>query len=79
MASGGIVTRPTIAMIGEAGPEAVVPLNQAGGVGGPTTVVIEKLADSMTLSTENVPELVDMLLDEIGAKLALKGIRTVQV
>jgi len=28
MAAGGIVTRPTIALIGEAGPEAVVPLNR---------------------------------------------------
>jgi len=27
MAEGGIVTRPTIALIGEAGPEAVIPLN----------------------------------------------------
>src|SRR5215471_9319938 len=27
MASGGIVTQPTVALIGEAGPEAVVPLN----------------------------------------------------
>ncbi len=26
MADGGIATRPTLAMIGEAGPEAVVPL-----------------------------------------------------
>ena len=30
-ASGGIVTRPTLAVIGEAGPEAVVPLNRAPG------------------------------------------------
>lgn len=30
LASGGIVTRPTLAMIGEAGPEAVVPLNGPG-------------------------------------------------
>lgn len=30
-ASGGIVTRPTFALIGEAGPEAVVPLNSAPG------------------------------------------------
>jgi uncharacterized protein YoxC len=29
LAKGGIVTRPTLAMIGEAGPEAVVPLNQS--------------------------------------------------
>lgn len=28
MAEGGIVTKPTVAMIGEAGPEAVVPLNR---------------------------------------------------
>lgn len=31
MAEGGIVTRPTVALIGEAGPEAVVPLDQLGG------------------------------------------------
>jgi len=30
MATGGIVTRPTIALIGEAGPEAVVPLGSHG-------------------------------------------------
>jgi len=28
MAAGGIVTKPTLALIGEAGPEAVVPLNR---------------------------------------------------
>lgn len=31
MASGGIVTRPTLALIGEAGPEAVIPLGAGGG------------------------------------------------
>ena len=30
----GIVRRPTLAMIGEAGPEAVVPLNGKHGAGG---------------------------------------------
>jgi hypothetical protein len=34
MANGGIVTGPTLALIGEAGPEAVIPLNRAGGMGG---------------------------------------------
>lgn len=34
LAKGGIVTRPTIAMIGEAGPEAVVPLNERNAPGG---------------------------------------------
>jgi hypothetical protein len=32
--SGGIVTRPTNAIIGEAGPEAIIPLNRAGAMGG---------------------------------------------
>ena len=34
MAAGGIVTRPTLALIGEAGPEAIIPLNRRGGYGG---------------------------------------------
>ena len=34
LASGGIVTKPTLAVVGEAGPEAVIPLNRAGAVGG---------------------------------------------
>jgi len=33
LATGGIVTRPTLALVGEAGPEAVVPLDR-GGIGG---------------------------------------------
>lgn len=34
LANGGIVTRPTLALIGEAGPEAVIPLGRGGGMGG---------------------------------------------
>ena len=34
MAEGGIVNRPTLALIGEAGPEAVVPLSKMGAGGG---------------------------------------------
>jgi hypothetical protein len=33
MANGGIVTRPTVALIGEAGPEAVIPLSGSRGMG----------------------------------------------
>lgn len=40
LASGGIVTRPTLALIGEAGPEAVVPLGR-GGMGGGTSVTLD--------------------------------------
>lgn len=35
-AMGGIVTRPTLGLIGEAGPEAVIPLDRLGGMGGIT-------------------------------------------
>lgn len=40
LASGGIVNSPTLALIGEAGPEAVVPLSRGGsGIGGVTVVI----------------------------------------
>jgi hypothetical protein len=38
MATGGIVTSPTFALIGEAGPEAVIPLDKMGGMGGGVTI-----------------------------------------
>lgn len=36
MATGGVVTGPTLAVLGEAGPEAVVPLDRMGGMGNVT-------------------------------------------
>ena len=38
LAEGGIVTSATIAMIGEAGPEAVIPLSKMGAMGGNITI-----------------------------------------
>ena len=40
MATGGIVTSPTFALIGEAGPEAVIPLSKMGGMGGGMTIYV---------------------------------------
>ena len=40
MGNGGIVTGPTLAMIGEKGPEAVVPLGRGGGMSGGNNVTI---------------------------------------
>jgi len=37
-AEGGIFTKPTVIGIGEAGPEAVIPLDKGGGMGGNVTV-----------------------------------------
>ena len=40
MAAGGVVTGPTLALIGEAGPEAVIPLDRMGSMGGGNNVTI---------------------------------------
>ena len=40
LANGGIVNKATMAMIGESGPEAVIPLNRMGSMGGTTVNVV---------------------------------------
>jgi hypothetical protein len=45
LASGGVVSSPTIALIGEAGPEAVVPLGQSGKLGSTFNITINTGAD----------------------------------
>lgn len=61
MANGGIVSRPTMALIGEAGPEAVVPLSQMGSIGGQQTIIIQ--LDGKTIgraAVENMPSYIRM-------------------
>jgi hypothetical protein len=50
MADGGIVTSPTLALIGEAGPEAVVPLGKSGGMGGITINISGGLGTSTDIA-----------------------------
>jgi len=38
LANGGLVMQPTLALVGEAGPEAVVPLDRMGQMGGNVTI-----------------------------------------
>ncbi len=52
LAKGGIVTGPTTALIGEAGPEAVIPLNRARGLGGTTIVVNTGIGDPRAIAAE---------------------------
>jgi hypothetical protein len=40
LADGGIVNGPTLALIGEAGPEAVIPLDRMGGMGGGMNITV---------------------------------------
>jgi len=41
--AGGIVTRPTLAMVGEAGPEAILPLRGRGGMTRNATIVVQSV------------------------------------
>jgi hypothetical protein len=45
LANGGIVNSPTLAMIGEAGPEAVIPLNQSNLMGNTINVTVNGAID----------------------------------
>ncbi len=61
LAKGGIVTKPTLALIGEAGPEAVVPLSRGRGYGG---VTVNITADTI-VGRNAARELVAMIEDGI--------------
>ena len=56
LAEGGIVKRPTLAMIGEAGPEAVVPLNGANGAGGITVNIMMPEGGTVILDDEQTAQ-----------------------
>jgi hypothetical protein len=59
LATGGIVTSPTLALVGEKGPEAVIPLG-SGGFGGSTT---NNLYITNTISNEVDMEYVTRRID----------------
>ena len=65
MASGGIVDSPTLALIGESGPEAVVPLGRSG-MGGGTTVNVNVAGSILTES--EIGEIVQEQLLRIQAR-----------
>lgn len=68
LAEGGIVNSATVALIGEAGPEAVVPLDRMGGMsGGGQTIIVE--LDGRTLMRSVAPRFVD----ELRLKTGLAG------
>lgn len=67
---GGIVTRPTLAVLGEAGAEAVVPLNRTrgnrplGGVGGQNVNIT--INEAILNNPSNMRDFVRLLREEIG-------------
>ena len=58
-ADGGIVTAPTMGLVGEAGPEAIIPLRRANGIG--TTINLTVNAGMGTDGAEVGRQIVDAL------------------
>tara|TARA_R110000868_G_scaffold8801_5_gene44997 strand:- start:539 stop:2371 length:1833 start_codon:yes stop_codon:yes gene_type:complete len=61
LADGGIVTRPTTALIGEAGPEAIIPLRRGMGTGMGSTVNINVTASPLSSPADVGAAVVDAL------------------
>jgi len=60
LGEGGIVTRPTLAMIGERGPEAVIPLSGMGGMS----------SSELLMATRALIQSVDALVNALGGHSA---------
>lgn len=62
LASGGIVSKPTVAMIGESGAEAVIPLSKLGSLGGGTSISLTVNAGMGANGASIGQEIVDQLV-----------------
>jgi hypothetical protein len=70
MAAGGIVTKPTVALIGEAGPEAVIPLGK--GMGGVT--INYDLKGAYILDQNRFQQILKQNADSIATELYRRGV-----
>ena len=61
MQHGGIITRPTLARLGEAGPEMVLPLNR------------KPIINNMIKVYIGDREVADLVLDHLTTEVALQG------
>jgi len=61
-ATGGVVTTPQVRMVGEAGPEAIIPLDRAGEFSSDNTAIVSKLDE---LINKSDPSIVTQKLDEL--------------
>jgi SLT domain-containing protein len=57
LAAGGIVRKPTFALIGESGPEAVVPLGNGEEFGGSQTIITKVYLDRREIAEAVAEEL----------------------
>jgi hypothetical protein len=70
LAEGGFVTQPTLALIGEAGPEAVIPLSGMGGGAGGQQIVININGGVFPADGSTMKQIGDLL-----AKSILRGLK----
>lgn len=75
MAAGGIVTRPTMAVVGEAGPEAIVPLDQMGGMGANIDYAPQINVYANGLGGADIDRIVRMVNERLFTELRRLGIR----
>jgi hypothetical protein len=74
LANGGIVSGPTLAMIGEAGPEAVVPLGRGMGMGMNVSVYVSGSVITEKDLAVKVRNEIAQLMRRKGADVALLGL-----
>ncbi len=67
LAKGGVVTGPTLAMVGEKGPEAIIPLNKAGGMTG----IVVNINGGTYLSEDVAEEIGDSIINRLKTQLAI--------
>lgn len=70
--TGGIVTRPTFAMLGESGPEAVVPLTGAGAVG---PVININISGASFTSRNQMIDMVRLIQSALRDEMRRLGVR----
>ena len=74
LANGGIVNRPTLAMIGEAGPEAVVPLSKGFGGGMTINVTVQGSVTSERDLAVTIRDGIAQLMRRRGLDPAILGV-----
>jgi hypothetical protein len=72
LANGGIVRRPTLAMIGEKGPEAVVPLGRGGGMGSINVTV--NVAEGAIVGVDDLQDTIAQTVRDTAERGGFRGV-----
>jgi hypothetical protein len=73
LASGGVVRRPTMAIVGEAGPEAIVPLSGGRGLGSSQITIVQNIHGASDELARRVAEETRRALTEALEALSLRA------